>query len=103
VKLREQLTTARAAIGVAASLIVALLWLFSINSKADQALQTQRSQQEQLEILTDIHAKQDAAEEARRKLIVSLCSEGKLVGPDCCKVNSLRGCPPTKPPPSGGP
>ena len=105
-RLRDQVTTARAAAGVAATLVAALLWLFTIHSKADEAVQTTRDHAAQLKILTDIHANQDAAEEAKRKTIVRLCSEGKLVGPDCCEVQSLRGCPPTPPnprPPPGGP
>ena len=107
--LRDQVTTARAAVGVAASLAAALLWLLTLHATAQTNKRDLRSAQEQIEILTDIHARQDAAEEARRKLIVHLCSEGKLVGPDCCEVNCLRGCPQPDPPqpaprpPSGGP
>jgi hypothetical protein len=106
VSLRDQVTTARAAMGVAASLIAALLWLFTIHATAQSNKTDLRSAQEQLEILTDIHQRQDAADEAKRKLTLKLCAEGSLVGPRCCAVGSLRGCPPPPPhprPPSGGP
>ena len=107
--LRDQVTTVRAAVAVAATVAAALLWLFTIHATAQGNRTELRSAQEQLELLTDLHKKADGAAEGKRKLVIKLCSEAKLIGPECCEVGALRGCPPTPPvppnprPPSGGP
>ena len=42
-----------------------------------------RGQQEQIQILTDIHTKQQAADEAKEELIRELCRLEKLPDEDC--------------------
>jgi hypothetical protein len=109
VSLREQVTTARAAVAVAASAIAALLYLYTVAATANDAKTRARSNEEQIQLLTDLHEKQRSAEDAKRSLTISLCRQGKLKGDDCCKVAVVRGCPalapspPTPGTPSGGP
>ncbi len=51
--------------------------------RAEQAQKQSRSNQEQIQILTDIHTTQQAAEQAKIELRRKLCAEGKLEGADC--------------------
>lgn len=45
--------------------------------------QKQRTVEEAVKVLTDIHVRQDTVKEAEKALKAKLCAEGKLTGDDC--------------------
>lgn len=75
--------------------VVTALWFFwdtraTAAGAQDQAVENEkelRGQAEQIQLLTDIHTKQQAAEEAERRLREKLCAAGKLKGEDCAGLS----------------
>jgi Tfp pilus assembly protein PilO len=77
-------------LGIVVILLGGLWWVYDTRALAEDANERSsenkkalRGQQEQVQILTDIHVKQQAAEEAEEALIAQLCQQGKLKEEDC--------------------
>jgi hypothetical protein len=70
-------------IAIIVVLLGGLWWVYDTRALAEVAEKQTRSNEEQIELLTDIHLKQQAAEDAEKALIEKLCREGKLKEGDC--------------------